>query len=218
MLKRRAAEAALPFVRSGMVLGVGTGSTAAFFIEALASATVSPATVVPSSDDTRRRLMRVGFSPVPPASVGALDLYVDGADEVDLQRRLVKGRGGALTREKVLASAAHTFVCIVDESKLTAGLGSVPVPVEVVPAAAGVVLASLVAMDVDVEEREDYLTDNGNLVFDLSGLDLDDPERTEALLDTLPGVVECGVFARRPADHVFCAGPDGVRTLGLPAA
>lgn len=212
-LKRLAAEAALPYVREGMVLGVGTGTTTAFFIELLARTGPRVAMAVPSSDETERLLTEHRVRTQALSRINAVDLYVDGADQVDPHLRLIKGRGGALTREKVLASAAALFVCIVDAGKLTDRLGSVPVPVEVVPAAVATVAARLTGLGGRVRERAGYVTDNGNLVLDVVGLALDDPEVTELQLDALAGVVENGIFARRPADIVLAAGAGGVRTV-----
>jgi ribose 5-phosphate isomerase A len=227
--KRAAAQAAVDYVQAGTIVGVGTGSTVAFFIAALAElpAERRPSAAVASSEATAAALRAAGFPVVElasllpavgvPADSGAcpLPLYVDGADEADPQLRLIKGAGGALTREKILASAARLFVCIVDESKLVARLGAAPVPLEVVPMAVESVAAHVTARGARPAVRPGYLTDNGNAVLDVQGLDLADPEGAEVELNTIPGVLECGIFARRRADLVLAGGPGGVATHGL---
>jgi ribose 5-phosphate isomerase A len=223
--KRAAARAAIEFVQGGAVIGVGTGSTAAFFVEALADLPPErrPAAAVASSEATAAALRAAGIAVVelawlePPAPGAAmLPLYVDGADEVDPKLRLIKGAGGALTREKVLATAARLFVCVVDESKLVEGLGAAPVPLEVVPMAAAFVAAHVTARGGHPVDRPGYLTDNGNAVLDVMGLDLSDPEGLEVELNAIPGVLDCGVFARRRADLVLAGAATGVRTLRSP--
>ena len=230
--KRGAAEAAIAYVRGGVV-GVGTGTTAAFFIDALAAAPEPPEAVVASSDETARLLRERDFRVVSlaeaagllrtdadcvPEQPGAgadrpLPVYVDGADEVDARLRLIKGRGGAHAREKVLAAAARLFVCIVDASKVVERLGAAPVPVEVLPMAETVAAARLVAMGGEPRRRPHFLTDNGNIVLDVAGLDLSEPERLEVALDAIPGAVANGVFAVRRADLCLVGAADGVTTL-----
>jgi ribose 5-phosphate isomerase A len=213
-LKLAAAEAALEFVASGSTIGVGTGSTAARFIEALAARPGLVAAAVASSVASAAALRAAGIRVVDPgASPYPLQLYVDGADEVDPELRLIKGGGGAHTREKILATAAELFVCIVDETKLVERLGRGPVPLEVVPWAAAFVAGRLAALGADVVERPGFVTDNGNAVLDALGLDLSDPEGLELELDAIPGVVECGIFARRRADVVLAGTAAGVRRL-----
>jgi ribose 5-phosphate isomerase A len=213
--KRAAAEAALEHVPPGAVIGAGTGSTVAFFIEALGRLPAGrrPGAAVASSEATAAALRTTGIPVVGlDAAPAPLPVYVDGADEVDPELRLVKGGGGAHTREKVLAAASALFVCIIDASKLVARLGAFPVPVEVVPMAAAFVAARLEELGGRPVPRPDYLTDNGNAVLDVSGLDLSDPEGLEVELDAIPGVVECGVFARRRPDVVLIGG-DPVRRI-----
>jgi ribose 5-phosphate isomerase A len=225
--KRAAALAALEHVPPHATIGVGTGSTVAFFIEALGALPDArrPAAAVASSEGTAAALRAagvrvVGLDAVVAEAAGAsvhahlqpdrrrapLPVYVDGADEVDPELRLIKGGGGAHTREKVLATASEVFVCIVDESKLVQRLGAFPVPVEVVPMAAAFVAARLGATGARAAPRPGYLTDNGNVVLDVTGLDLTDPRGLEVELDSLPGVVECGIFGRRRADVVLVGG------------
>ena len=204
-LKRAAARAALDYVDAGMVVGVGSGTTTAFFIEELAASGLVLSAVVPSSVDTMDRLRRAGLPAVDLAEAPAPSVYVDGADEVDRNLRLIKGRGGALAREKLLAAVSPLFVCIVDETKLVARLGAAPVPVEVLPVARRFVGDELAARGAIAAERPGYVTDNGNVILDVTGLDLRDPARLEVELDAMPGVLECGVFARRRADVVLSA-------------
>lgn len=224
--KRVAAEAALRYVTPGTIIGVGTGSTADFFIAALAARPSLVAAAVASSEASASALRAAGIPVVGLDEAPSLPLYVDGADEVDPRLRLIKGAGGALAREKVVASAAALFVCIVDETKLVMRLGggprdpsgargnsAAPVPLAVLPMAAAFVAERLRALGGDPVTRPDYLTDDGALVLDIAGLDLSDPGRLEAELEAIPGVVACGVFARRRADVVLVGEADGVREL-----
>lgn len=208
--KREAAAAALGFVRPGEVLGVGTGSTANFLVSGLSSVRGRIESVVASSVETERRLREEGFSPVGLSRSGPLSLYIDGADEVDPHRRLVKGGGGALTREKVLASSARRFVCIVDDSKCVDLLGSFPVPVEVLEFARSHAAAKLAAMGGAPSLREGFVTDNGHRILDVANLGLADAASVEARITCIPGVVENGIFAARCADVVIVSGDEGV--------
>jgi ribose 5-phosphate isomerase A len=217
--KRAAAAAAMAYVQEGMTVGVGTGSTAAFFIEELA-ARPKLAAAVPSSEASAAALRAAGVPLVGLGETPSLPLYVDGADAVDPRLRLVKGAGGALAREKVVASAAELFVCIVDESKLVERLGDpasgaagVPVPLAVLPMAAAFVAERVRALGGTSAVRQGYRSDDGLAILDVTGLDLSDPERLEAELGVIPGVLESGVFARRAADVVLAGGDDGVRTI-----
>ncbi len=223
--KRAVAEAALAYVSPGSTIGVGTGSTAALFIEQLAARPGLVAAAVPSSEATAAALRAAGVRVVGLEEAPSPAVYVDGADAVDPQLRLVKGAGGALVREKVVASASVLFVCIVDESKLTDRLDGptgdhpegAPVPLAVVPMAAPLVSARVRALGGAAAIRPGYVTDDGLAILDVVGLSLDDPERLEAELDAIPGVVENGIFARRRADVVLAASPAGVRTIARPA-
>jgi ribose 5-phosphate isomerase A len=212
-LKRAVAAKAMDYVEPGMVLGVGTGTTADFFIELLVASGIELPAVVPSSLASARQLHAAGLPLVELPDAPAPDLYIDGADQVDPQLRLIKGRGGAHCREKIVAALSARFICIVDESKLAPRLGGVPVPIEVVAPAVDLVAARLAALGGVATQRVGYLTDNGNQVLDVTGLDLSDPEGLEVELDALPGVVECGIFARRRADLVLCGGAGGVRVI-----
>jgi len=213
-MKRASANAALEYVPTGATIGVGTGSTAEFFIEELAARPGLIAAAVASSEACAAALRAAGIRVLDPAAAPyPLPLYVDGADEVDPELRLIKGGGGAQTREKVLATAAELFVCIVDDTKLVERLGRAPVPLEVVPWAAAFVAERVAALGGRTAARPGFLTDNGNAVLDAMGLDLSDPEGLEVELDAIPGVVECGIFARRRADVVLVGTAGGVRRL-----
>jgi ribose 5-phosphate isomerase A len=218
--KRAVAAAAVAYVTAGTTIGVGTGSTAALFIEELAARPELVAAAVASSEASAAGLRAAGIRVVGLDQAPSLPLYVDGADEVDPQLRLIKGAGGALAREKVVASAAELFVCIVDESKLVERLGAArgdagaaPVPLAVLPMAAALVAERVRALGGSPAARPGFVADDGLAILDVAGLDLDDPERLEAELDAIPGVVECGVFARRRADVVLAGAGEGVRTI-----
>lgn len=215
-MKRRAATAALEHVRGRDVIGVGTGTTAEAFVDALAAEAVPLRGAVASSEATARRLREVGIPVLSLDAVEELPLYVDGADEVDGGLRLNKGRAGALTREKVLAAASRTFVCLVDEGKLVERLGAVPVAVEVLPMAAGFVARELRSRwGAETDRRDGFLSDNGNVLLDVAGLPVaEDPPRLEAELDAMPGVVENGIFALRPADVLVVGCHHGEQVLG----
>ena len=213
-MKRASANAALEYVPTGATIGVGTGSTAEFFIEELAARPGLIAAAVASSEACAAALRAAGIRVLDPAAAPyPLPLYVDGADEVDPELRLIKGGGGAQTREKVLATAAELFVCIVDDTKLVERLGRAPVPLEVMPWAAAFVAERVAALGGRTAARPGFVTDNGNTVLDAMGLDLSDPEGLEVELDAIPGVVECGIFARRRADVVLVGTAGGVRRL-----
>ena len=220
-LKKRAAEAALahiePRLERDTVLGVGTGSTVNHFIAALGGLGGRIDAAVSSSEESSRRLAALGIRVVDLNSVGGVDVYVDGADEANRHLQLIKGGGAALTREKIIAAAAREFVCIADESKLVAVLGRFPLPVEVIPMARSHVARKIAALGGRPVYRENVVTDNGNEILDIHGLDLRDPRTMEARLDAIAGVVCNGLFVRRPADRLLLAGGNGVRTL-LPSA
>lgn len=209
-LKIEVARAALKYVENGMLLGVGTGSTVNAFIDELAASGIRPEGAVSSSEETTRRLEEIGVNVVDLNHSGDLELYIDGADEVDAHKRLIKGGGGALTREKIIAAASRRFVCIVDESKCVDILGEFPLPVEVIPMARSLVARKLAALGGRPELRENFTTDNGNVILDVRSLDLVDPVETETEINQIPGVVTCGLFARRGADVVLVAGESGI--------
>jgi len=210
--KRAAAEAALAHLPKGGVLGVGTGSTVNFLIELLPQLQLEAA--VSSSQATTDRLKKLGIEVVEMNQVGSLDAYVDGADEIDRHLHMIKGGGGALTREKIVASIAKKFVCIVDESKWVGQLGrAFPLPVEVIPMARSAVARQLVALGGDPVYRQGFVTDNGNVILDVHNLNIMNPIELEAILNNIAGVVCNGLFARRPADVALVASAGGVKTV-----
>lgn len=209
--KRRAATAALSYIKDGMALGVGTGSTVDIFIELLQPLAAKLGPVVSSSERSTRRLAEFGISTVDLSSTGDLDLYVDGADEATKHRHLVKGGGGALTREKIVAAASRRFVCIIDETKLVPTLGKFPVPIEVIPMAQSYVARQMFKAGGQPILREGFVTDNGNHILDVHDLRIIDPVALENTINQITGVVTVGLFAARPADLVILGGPNGVR-------
>ena len=211
--KMQVAEAAVKFVRSDSVLGIGTGSTVNCFIEALAASGKRIEAAVSSSEASTTLLESHGIEVIDLNLAGTLDLYIDGADEFDSHRRLIKGGGGALTREKIVTAASRKFVCIVDESKKLGVLGRFPLPVEVIPMARSFVARQLVAMGGQPELRQGFVTDNGNVILDVHNMDLVDPVKIEKNLNNLPGVVTNGLWALRPADVVLMATGSGVKTF-----
>ena len=205
--KKLAAEKAIDHVEDGMVVGVGTGSTVAYFIDALAAWKHRIAGAVSSSEQSTARLQAHGIEVIDLNAAGPLQLYVDGADECDPHKRLIKGGGAALTREKIIAEASDKFVCIIDASKQVPVLGRFPLPVEVIPMARSLVARELLRMTGGQPVwREGVTTDNGNWVLDLHNLAITDPVAMERELNQIPGVVSVGLFARRPADVVIVGG------------
>ncbi len=215
--KQRAAEAALEFVRDGEVVGVGTGSTVNYFIDALAPHGKRIAGAVSSSEASTRRLRAHGIEVLDLNAAGQLGVYVDGADEATRALELIKGGGGALTREKIVAAASRQFVCIVDEQKVVDRLGRFPLPVEIIPMARSLVARELTRLGGKPVLREGFVTDNGNHILDVHGLDIPDPAALETELNQVPGVVTVGLFARRPADILLVGMADGVVTLAREA-
>jgi ribose 5-phosphate isomerase A len=211
--KQQVAEAALAFVRSDSILGVGTGSTVNCFIDALAASGKRIEAAVSSSEASTQLLESHGIEVRDLNLAGTLDMYIDGADEFDNHRRLIKGGGGALTREKIVTAASRKFVCIVDESKKVGVLGKFPLPVEVIPMARSFVARQLVALGGQPELRQGFTTDNGNVILDVHNMDLVDPARIEQQLNNLPGVVTNGLWALRPADVVLMATGSGVKEI-----
>lgn len=206
--KRLAGEKAIEYVEDGMIVGVGTGSTVAFFIEALARIKHRIDGAVSSSDQSSERLRAHGIPVLDLNATGPLALYVDGADECDPGKRLIKGGGAALTREKIIAEASTTFVCIIDPAKQVPVLGAFPLPVEVIPMARSLVAREILATTGGQPVwRDGVTTDNGNWVLDVHGLSITDPVALEARLNQIPGVVSVGLFARRPADVVIVGTP-----------
>ena len=208
--KQAAAEAALEFIELGSVVGVGTGSTTNYFIDALARVKGKLDGAVASSEASAARLTAMGIPVLDLNRTGDLSLYVDGADEATRNLHLIKGGGGALTREKIVASASRKFVCIVDESKLSDVLGSFPLPVEVIPMAQSLVSRKLIGMGGLPELRPDLTTDNGNVILDVRNLDLTDPMTVETALNAIAGVVDNGLFAHQRADVLLVGRESGV--------
>jgi ribose 5-phosphate isomerase A len=205
--KRLAAEKAIEYVEDGMIVGVGTGSTVAYFIDALARIQHRIKGAVSSSDQSTARLKQHGIEVFELNHTGTLSLYVDGADECDGNKNLIKGGGAALTREKIIAEASERFVCIIDPSKQVKVLGKFPLPVEVIPMARSLVARRILDMTGGQPAwREGVVTDNGNVILDIHHLEITDPVRLERELNQLPGVVSVGLFARRPADVVIVGG------------
>lgn len=212
-LKRAAAKAAIKYVEPGSIVGVGTGSTANHFIDLLAEIKADVDAAVASSEATAERLRSHGIPVIDLNAAGTLSIYVDGADEATKHLQLIKGGGGALTREKIVAAASNKFICIADGSKLVDRLGAFPLPVEVIPMARSYVGRALVKLGGDPELREDFKTDNGNIIIDVHNLDIMEPAALEAEINQITGVVTVGLFAQRPADVLLLAGLDGVKTL-----
>jgi len=211
--KRQAAEASLEYIVPGATLGVGTGSTVNSLIEILPTVRDRIDKVVSSSRASSELLAAQGFDVMTLNEAGAIDVYVDGADEATKRLHLIKGGGGALTREKVLASAARRFICIVDDTKLVGMLGSFPLPIEVLPMAQEFVSQRLVKLRGQPIWREGFVTDNGNHILDVHNLQITNPVELESRLNQIPGIVTVGIFANRPADILLIASDDGVREI-----
>lgn len=211
--KKAAAQAAVQYIKDDMIIGVGSGSTVHYFIDALAAVKSRIEGAVASSEESARRLKALSIPLLDLNTTGELQLYVDGADEVNAAKQMVKGGGGALTREKIIATASKKFICIVDESKVTDLLGEFPVAVEVIPMARSYVARQIVLLGGDPIYREGYVTDNGNVILDVHNLKVLDPRAVEEKLKAIVGVVENGVFAKRAADVVLVGSAAGVKTL-----
>jgi ribose 5-phosphate isomerase A len=212
-LKRQVAQAALKHVVEDRVVGVGSGSTVNCFIDALAAIKGRIEGAVAASEASAERLRKHGIRVFDLNSVSELPVYVDGADEITAHLHMIKGGGGALTREKIIAAVAKTFVCICDASKLVPVLGKFPLPLEVIPMARGHVGREMLRRKAQPVLREGFTTDNGNLILDCHGLAILDPAALEAELNNIAGVVTNGLFARRPADLLLLGAPEGVRTI-----
>ncbi len=213
-LKKRAAEAALEYVEDLEVVGIGTGSTVGYFIAALARIKHRLDGAVSSSEATTQQLKACKIPVLDLNAVGPLSLYIDGADEVTRHLQMIKGGGGALTREKIIAAASERFICIADQSKLVDVLGAFPLPVEVIPMARSHVGRELLKRGGQPVLRENFITDNGNLILDVYNLSILEPAKMEAELNTIAGVVTVGLFALRPADMLLLGAVDGgVQTI-----
>ncbi len=212
-LKKMAAEAALDYIESGTVIGIGTGSTANHFIDALAGIKHRIDGTVASSDASAERLAGHGIPVLDLNSVNEISLYVDGADESTRHLHLIKGGGGALTREKIVAANSRRFVCIADDSKLVDVLGAFPLPIEVIPMARSYVARELVKHGGRPVYRDGFVTDNGNVILDVHDLQIMDPVKMEEELNNITGVVTVGIFAKRPADVLVLGSKNGVQIL-----
>jgi ribose 5-phosphate isomerase A len=213
--KRAAARAAIQHIPAGCIVGVGTGSTANYFIDELAGIRSRIDGTVASSEATARRLSGHGIEVMDLNNVDELPLYVDGADEITPYLHMIKGGGGALTREKVVAAVAKKFICIADQSKLVDVLGKFPLPVEVIPMARGYVARQIIRLGGQPMLRQGFTTDNGNVILDVHGLQILNPVELETELNQITGVVTNGLFARRPADLLLLGGEGGVRTIAV---
>jgi ribose 5-phosphate isomerase A len=215
--KRRAAQAAIPYIESGMVLGIGTGSTVNQLIEVLKDRKIQLSGAVSSSRQTSEKLKTVGIEELDLNTSGDLQLYIDGADAATADGVLIKGGGAALSREKVVAAASKRFICIIDDSKLVPVLGAFPLPVEVIPMARSYVARQLVKLGGQPVWREGVTTDNGNPILDVHNLKITDPKAFETAVNQIAGVVTVGLFAWRRADVLIVAGDDGVTVIDTPA-
>ena len=212
--KKLAAYAALEYVEPGSIIGVGTGSTVNHFIDAIAEKMKgSVEAAVSSSEVSSERMKKHGIPVIDLNAAGELSIYVDGADESNRHLHLIKGGGGALTREKIVAAASKTFVCIADDTKLVDVLGEFPLPVEVIPMARSMVARELVKLGGQPVWREDFVTDNGNIILDVHNLQIMEPMKLETQINQLAGVVTVGIFGHRGADILLLGGEDGVRTI-----
>lgn len=208
-MKKRVAEAALEYIKPGMIVGVGTGSTVNFFIEALATKKNDIKLTVSSSEESTKRLKALGFEVEQLNMVDRVDVYIDGADECNAHRELIKGGGAALTREKICAAVADQFICIIDETKLVRQLGKFPLPVEVIPMSRSHVAKEICKLGGQPEYREGTITDNGNVILDVYNFMIENPLKMETTLNQIVGVVTNGLFAHRGADIVLIAKEDG---------
>jgi ribose 5-phosphate isomerase A len=211
--KRAAAIASLDFIEPGTALGVGTGSTVNHLIEMLPTVRHRIDRIASSSKASTELLQQHGFEVLTLNEAGDLDVYIDGADEANKRLQLIKGGGGALSREKVIAAASRRFVCIVDDAKLVGMLGTFPLPIEVLPMAQGFVARKLVKMRANPVWREGFVTDNGNHILDVHNFPIANPLEMETRLNQIPGILTVGIFAHRPADVLLIGGDDGVREL-----
>ena len=214
-MKQAVAQAAIVHVPADSIVGVGTGSTANFFIDELAKIKHKLQGAVASSEASAKRLQGHGIEVVSLNDAGTLPVYVDGADEITRHMHMIKGGGGALTREKIVAAASRKFVCVCDASKLVDVLGRFSLPIEVIPMARSYVARQIVALGGQPKLREGFTTDNGNIILDVHGMSILNPVELETTLNNIAGVVTNGLFARRPADVLLLGTPDGVQTLAV---
>lgn len=212
-LKEKAADAALDYIKKAQIIGLGSGSTVNYFIKVLAKIKHKIDGVVAASIQTENHLKKEGISVLKLNEVGNLKLYIDGTDEVNSALQLIKGRGGALTREKIIAAASQTFICIADQSKFVELLGQKELPIEVIPMARSYVAREIVKLGGFPIYRDNFLTDNGNVILDTQGWDFTDPFRLERLLNNIPGIVCNGLFAQRPADKLILATDNEIKLI-----
>jgi len=212
-MKKMAAEAALEYVSAGDIVGVGTGSTANHFIDALARIKGKIDGTVASSEASAARLRSHGIAVLDLNAVDEIPVYVDGADESNRYLHLIKGGGGALTREKIVAAASRRFVCVADHTKLVDMLGAFPLPIEVIPMARSYVARQIARLGGNPVVRENFVTDNGNVILDIHNLDITEPVKLETELNNIVGIVTNGLFACRPADVLLLGTPNGLQTL-----
>jgi ribose 5-phosphate isomerase A len=211
--KLKVAKSSLDYIEHDCVLGVGTGSTVNFLIDLLPDLINKIQAVVSSSDESTKRLEAHGFEVSNLNNIGNIDLYIDGADEATKNLHLIKGGGGALTREKILAASAKKFVCIVDDSKIVDRLGKFPLPIEVLPMAQSYIAREIVKMKGQPILRENFITDNGNHILDIHNLDITNPIEMETVINQIPGVMTVGIFARRPADILLIAEENTIKII-----
>ena len=211
--KLKVAKSSLDYIEHDCVLGVGTGSTVNFLIDLLPDLINKIQAVVSSSDESTKRLEAHGFEVSNLNNIGNIDLYIDGADEATKNLHLIKGGGGALTREKILAANAKKFVCIVDDSKIVGILGKFPLPIEVLPMAQSYIAREIIKMKGQPILRENFITDNGNHILDIHNLDITNPIETETEINQIPGVMTVGIFARRPADILLIAEENTIKII-----
>ena len=212
-MKKAVGYAALDFIKPNSIVGVGTGSTVSYFIEALGTIKDTIQGVVSSSEDSTKKLEALGIEVFDLNSAPYLDIYVDGADEINSDKAMIKGGGAALTREKIIAAVAKQFVCIVDNSKQVKFLGDFPLPVEVIPMARSYVAREIVKLGGDPVYRNGVVTDNGNVILDVFGMQIAQPRKLEEQLNAIVGVVTNGLFAHRPADTVIVSSNNGINVL-----
>ena len=214
-LKKQAALAAIKYIKNMEIIGIGTGSTVNHFIDQLSNVRHEFDGAVSSSIESTKRLRALGIPVYELNDIGSLDIYIDGADEINRLHELIKGGGGALTREKIIAANSKTFICIADQSKYVRRLGKFPLPIEVIPMASSYIARELVKLGGHPEWREGFITDNGNIILDVHRLEINEPIKLENTINNLAGVVTVGLFANRPADIVILASEQGIETLTL---
>lgn len=213
--KKIAAEAALEYVKPGSIIGVGTGSTVNYFIDLIGEKMPGDIeAAVSSSEASTERMRQWGIRVIDLNDSRRLSIYVDGADESNHELHLIKGGGGALTREKIVAAASDQFICIADESKLVDTLGKFPLPVEVIPMARNLVAQALIKLGGSPKWRENFITDNGNIILDIHGMSINNAPQLENQINQITGVVSVGLFAHRPADVLILGGDEGVQIIG----